>query len=300
MDGTVSILEAFAAGGHTELDTARVYLGGEQEPWTASALTHFPENTFTVATKLMPQGPYNHTPAVLRSALEASMSALQTSQVELFYLHAADRNTPIEITMEAVNQLHKEGKFKSLGISNYSAYEVAEICMLCRERGWVRPSVFQARYNILSRGIEKELIHVCKRWGIDVVVYSPLAGGLLSGKYTADTIPTDDSRFSDKHTVGRLYIDRFFKPELFRAVSHLSVAAENHGLTMLEIALRWLVHHSALVFSKDGGNDGVIIGCSSLEQLRGNLEDLEKGPLPEEVVKACEEAWAIAMPAAPG
>jgi len=172
--------------------------------------------------------------------------------------------------------------------------------MLCRERGWVRPSVYQARYNILSRGIEKELIPVCRRWGIDVVVYNTVAGGLLSGKHTPDTIPADRSSFSDKHATGRLYADWYFKPELFRAVSHLSVAAQNHGLTMLEIALRWVVHHSALAFSKDGGNDGVIVGCSGLKQLRGNLEDLEKGPLPGEVVKACDEAWTIAMPAAPG
>jgi aflatoxin B1 aldehyde reductase len=88
-----------------------------------------------------------------------------------------------------------------------------------------------------------------------------------------------------------MYRDRYFQDNTFAALSHIEPIVAKHNLTLLETALRWCVHHSKLKFAKDGGNDGVIIGVSSLKQLEGNLADLEKGPLPEEVVKVLDEAW---------
>lgn len=163
--------------------------------------------------------------------------------------------------------------------------------MTCKYNGWVRPTIYQAMYNAITRGIEAELIPACQRYGLDVVVYNPLAGGLLSGKIkSADMVPAE-GRYSDSAALGKRYRERYFRDTTFRALQVIEKAVEEAGLTMSETALRWVVHHSALKI-KDG-NDGIIIGVSSIQQLDGNLTDLEKGPLPESVVKALDEAWAI-------
>lgn len=96
-----------------------------------------------------------------------------------------------------------------------------------------------------------------------------------------------------------MYRDRYFKDATFKALQLIEQAAQKHNLTLLEIALRWCIHHSALKTRVKGGNDGVIIGVSRLEQLEGNLADLEKGPLPDEVVETLDEAWLIAKSTAP-
>lgn len=88
-------------------------------------------------------------------------------------MHAPDRSVPFEETLEAVNEAYKEGKFKRLGLSNYTAFEVAEICTLCKERGWVKPSVYQGMYNAITRAIEEELFVACRKYGLDIVVYNP-------------------------------------------------------------------------------------------------------------------------------
>jgi len=147
-------------------------------------------------------------------------------------------------------------------------------------------------YNCITRGIETELVHACRRYGLDIVVYNPLAGGLLTGRIkSADDIPTE-GRFSDTSgRIGAMYRQRYFRDNTFKALHTIEEAAKKHGLTMTETALRWLVHHSVLNI-KDG-NDGILIGASSLKQLESNLNDFEKGPLPEEVVEATDRAWAL-------
>ena len=148
-----------------------------------------------------------------------------------------------------------------------------------------------------ARSLEQELIPACHRYGIDVVVYNPLAGGIFSGKYKSAEVPKE-GRYSDNSNTGALYRKRYFKDATFDALRLIEPVADKHNLTLVEIALRWCVHHSALKM-KDGGRDGVIIGVSNFGQLESNLKDLEKGPLPEEVVKALDEAWLVAKPTTP-
>lgn len=142
-------LDYFQQQGFNEVDTARVYIDGEQEAFTAKA--NWQSRGLTLATKWYPAQPGFHKPEVVREKLELSLKELQTDTVDIFYLHAADRATPFAETLEAVNQLHKEGKFVQLGLSNFTAFEVAEISILCAERGWVRPTIYQAMYNAISR-----------------------------------------------------------------------------------------------------------------------------------------------------
>jgi aflatoxin B1 aldehyde reductase len=147
-------------------------------------------------------------------------------------------------------------------------------------------------YNAITRSLELELIPACRRYGLDVVIYNPIAGGLFSGKYKTTDIPAS-GRYSDAvGSMGGMYRKRYFKDSTFKALQIIEPVVLKHNLTMVETALRWCVHHSALKMGKDG-NDGIIIGVSSIDQLDGNLKDVEKGPLPEEVLKALDEAWAV-------
>ena len=122
-----------------------------------------------------------------------------------------------------------------------------------------------------------------------------MAGGLFSGKIKSTDVPAEGRYSNTAARVGEMYRARYFKDATFDALRMIEPVAKKHNLTLLEIALRWCTHHSALKM-QDGGTDGVIIGVSSFEQLESNLKDLEKGPLPEEVVKVLDEAWMITKP----
>lgn len=185
-----------------------------------------------------------------------------------------------------------------LGLSNFTAFEVAEVVMLCKMNNWVRPSIYQGMYNAITRSIESELIPACRRYGLDVVIYNPIAGGIFSGKYKSAEVPAE-GRYSDKvGRMGGMYRARYFKDATFDALRLIEPVVEKHNLTLLETAFRWVVHHSALNI-KDGGRDGIIIGVSSFQQLESNLKDIEKGPLPEEVLKVLDEAWHVTKSSTP-
>lgn len=146
----------------------------------------------------------------------------------------------------------------------------------------------------IARNIETELVPVCRRYGLDIVIYNPLAGGLFSGKYKTKDIPAE-GRYSDHNGTGNNYRNRYFRDANFEALSLIEPVVEKHGLTLIETALRWVRHHSALKMD-DGGRDGILVGVSSFNQLETNLRDLQKGPLPEEVVEVLDQAWMVAKP----
>ena len=121
---------------------------GKQEAFSSEA--HWKERGLTLATKCYPSKPGMHKAAVIKEELNHSLKELNTDCVDIFYLHAADRSVNFEETLEAVNEMHKQGKFVQLGLSNFTAFEVAEVVILCRERGWVRPTIYQGMYNCIS------------------------------------------------------------------------------------------------------------------------------------------------------
>ncbi|KAL5340454.1 Aldo/keto reductase [Aspergillus crustosus] len=282
-------LDIFQRRGYSEVDTARSYDGGRQEAFTRQA--RWKERGLSLATKCYPVKPGTHQPENLEAELDKSLGELGSNSVDIFYLHGPDRATPYADTLRGLDKLYRQRKFKKLGLSNYSAFEVAEIVNIANERGWVRPTVYQAVYNAITRGIEDELIPCCRRYGIDLVIFNPVAGGFLSGKYKSTDTPSE-GRFSDRNQFqGKMYRDRYFKSSLFRALQLLEPVLEQHNLTMIEVALRWCIHHSALNIAD--GTDGVIIGFSSVEQLERNLDDFDKGPLPSEIVEALDQAWYV-------
>lgn len=288
VEETKQMFKLLQSYGYTELDTSRLYNDGMQESFTRE--TGVLNEGFTIATKVYPVEPGMHKPERLRELFERSLRELGQQSVKIFYLHAPDRSVPFKETIEEVNKLYEEGKFSIFGLSNYAAWEVAQISEICIANQWVRPRIYQGMYNALTRALEEELIPCCRYYGIDIVAYNPLAGGILSGRYSSCSEIPKDGRFSDSegNKSGKLYRDRYFNQVYLDAIDRLKPVLEKYDITLPETAFRWLVHHSKLR-SFDG--DGIIIGASSMEQLEANLKNLKKEPLPDEVVHALDEAW---------
>lgn len=290
LDSFKECLDYYQSRGYHEIDTARTYVNGLQESWTKSA--GYQDRGLSLATKWWPYSPGDHAKDKVKQALAKSLSELGVDSVDIFYLHAPDRTVPFAETLEACDQMYNEGKFKRLGLSNYAAWEVAEIWNVADQKGWVKPTVYQSMYNCLTRGMEEELVPCCRKYGLDILVYNLLAGGVLSGRYQSKETPDDGGRFSEVDpVVGRMYRERFFKDANFEALKLIKPVVEKHGLTLLEVAFRWTVHHSALKVLN--GHDGLVIGVSSLSQLQAAFDEVEKGPLPKEVVDVLDLAWGI-------
>lgn len=164
LDEYNSCLGYLQSNGYNEIDTARVYIGGQQEKFTADAKYY--DKGFTIATKCYPHEAGVHKAENLKATLNKSLSELGTKCVDIFYLHAPDRSVPFEETLQACDDLFKEGKFVTLGLSNYAAWEVAEIVNIARERKLVQPKIYQAMYNAITRAIEPELVPCCRKYGI--------------------------------------------------------------------------------------------------------------------------------------
>ncbi|KAI0034794.1 Aldo/keto reductase [Vararia minispora EC-137] len=287
------ILDVFQKHGHSEIDTARVYTMGTSEELIGK-IDHKGRGLL-LETKLYPwPGFTSHQPEDLRKFLDQSLKALNVDQLEMWYLHGPDRKVPYEVTLKTVNDLYKEGKFKRFGISNYMSWEVAEIVMLCRANGWVQPTVYQGIYNAILRGVEPELFPCLRKFGLSFYAFNALGGGFFTGKYgsISEEVPAG-TRFDPTKLQGRMYRVRYWNDAYFKAVEIARTGCEKHGLTMAEVALRWISNHSQLKREK---GDAIIIGASSVGHLEQNLVDLEKGPLPEDMLKVLDEAWAIVKP----
>uniref|UniRef100_A0A3Q3WX83 NADP-dependent oxidoreductase domain-containing protein n=1 Tax=Mola mola TaxID=94237 RepID=A0A3Q3WX83_MOLML len=289
---SLAMVKTFLDRGHRHVDTAFMYMDGRSEAVIGGM--NLP-TTVSIATKANPWNGKTLKPESVRSQLETSLQRLQTDRVDLFYLHAPDHQNPIQDTLRACNELHKEGKFKEFGLSNYAAWEVAEIVCICRHNNWIVPTVYQGMYNATTRQVETELLPCLRYYGMKFYAYNPLAGGLLTGKY----------KYEDKHSsqpAGRFfgntwataYQDRYWKQSHFQAIDlvlkALDTAYGSQKPTLTSAAMRWMYHHSQL---KGDHGDGVIIGMSTMEQLQQNLAASEEGPLDERVVAAFDEAWNL-------
>ncbi|KAL7947075.1 NADP-dependent oxidoreductase domain-containing protein [Trichoderma barbatum] len=288
---TTEILDVFQEFGHSEIDTARVYGGGSSENFLGQL--DWQKRGIVMDTKLSPNdGEYTHQPASVRQGLLDSLKALGTEKVDMWYLHAPDHNTPYEDTLREVNKLYEEGYFKRFGISNYSAWETAQICEICIRNGWKKPDVYQGVYNALHRAVEPELFPCLRNYGIAFYQYNPLAGGILTDKYTLDFQEHEEgSRFDPSRAQGVNYRSRYWNETYFKALDVARPVAAKLGISTAEAALRWSVHHSLM---KNEHGDAVIIGASSAQQLRENLTSLDEGPLPDELVAAFDEGWEVA------
>jgi len=217
LDDTKALLDVFQEHGHREIDTARVYGEGSSEEYLGNV--EWQKRGLIMDTKLYPtylrpamaKEHYSHSPDDLRAGLKASLSALKTDKLEMWYLHGPDRKTPFEDTLRTVNELYQEGKFKRFGISNFQAWEVAKICEICLKNGWVMPSVYQGLYNVWHRAVESELLPCLRNYNIALYCFNPLAGGFLTDRYKRNQEEFEKgSRFDPKRSQGQLHQGRYW------------------------------------------------------------------------------------------
>jgi 1-deoxyxylulose-5-phosphate synthase len=276
------MIEVCIESGINFLDTANVYNQGASEEMLGRVIGSRRRN-FILASKVRskmgdaPDLAGLSRPAILR-AIDDSLRRLRTDYLDLYYLHLPDYSVPIEESLDAMNEVVKQGKVRYLASSNYSAWQLTEMCWIAERKGYQAPWAAQPMYNLIARGIEQEYLPMCKHFGVSNIVYNPLAGGLLTGKHKREA-PIPGTRF-DKN---KMYMDRYWHPADFDAVDQLSEVAEKAGRSLLSMSLNWLYHHTAI--------DCIILGASRAEHLEQNLAALGDGPLAPETVQACDQVW---------
>ena len=247
------IVDASRDAGINAIDTADAYADGESERVTGRLVARDRER-WVLATKLAnPTGPGPNERGLSRGhmirALDGSLKRLGTDWVDILYLHKEDPTTPLEETVAAMHHLLGTGKVHYFGLSNFRAWRVARISEMCRSAGVPVPIVCQPPYNAMTRGIETELLPCCAHYGLGVVAYSPLARGVLSGKYVPDAPPPEGSRAGrgDKRI-----LQTEFRAESLVLAQKVVEHARSRGRTPLQFALGW-VWNNALVHGVIGG-----------------------------------------------
>ena len=292
-----AVTRAFLEHGHTKIDMAFVYSDSQSKTILGGLGLGLggSDSRVKIDTKANPLFGNSLKPDSLWFQLETSLKWLQCPRVDLFYLLMPDHSTPVEETLSACHQLHQEGKFLDLGLSNYATWEVAKICNLCKSNGWTLPTVYQGMYNATTQQVKTQLFPCLRHSGLRFYAFNPLAGGLLTGKY----------KYEDKdgkQPMGRffgtqwaeIYRNRFWKKHHFDGIAQVEKALQAaYGASapsMTSAALWWMYHHSQL---QGAHGDTVILGMSSLEQLEQNLAAAEEGPLEPDVVEAFNQAWHL-------
>ncbi len=283
------MLKLFGDAGHDEIDTAHTYCDGKTERMLGRLLPAAGARQFYTASKVSPWNDGGLEPRQVEKQFAEILERLGRERIDLLYLHAPDLDTPVARTLEACHELHAAGRFTEFGLSNYAAWQVAEVVELCRRHGWMEPRVYQGMYNALTRDVERELFPCLRNYGLRFYAYNPLAGGLLTGKYRdLDALP-DSGRFTEKTH----YRERYWKREYFDVLRGLDDACRERGLTPTEVALGWLVNHSRLAAES---GDGIILGVSKLEHLEANLAASRTPALDPALIEILDRGWEIIKP----
>ena len=280
-----AFVNAFLDAGYDELDTAFVYNEGNCERLLGEVLPRL-DRPFRIATKVNPRISGRLDAEAAYMQVNESLERMKLPAVDTVCLHFPDPATPVEGVLGAMAELHEQGKFRELGLSNFPAWMVADVWHICDRHGWVRPTVFEGVYNPLTRRAEAELNDCLNSFGMRFYAYNPMCGGLLSGRYGKFEDAPTDGRFTHRPN----YQGRYWKKSFFDAVDLIKAAASACGITSIEASYRWLAYHSML--NGDRG-DAILVGASKLNHLRQNMETVKAGPLPEKVAQAFEEAWAV-------
>lgn len=278
-------VNTFLNAGYTELDTAYVYNEGNCERLLGDVLPNL-EKTYKIATKVNPRISGRLDADAAYKQVNESLERLKLSSVDTVYLHFPDPATPVESVLSAMADLHSQGKFRELGLSNFPAWMVADVWHLCDKKGWVKPTIFEGIYNPLTRKAEIELNACLNHFGMRFYAYNPMAGGLLTGRYGKFEDAPTDGRFTHRPN----YQNRYWKKSFFEAVDLLKAECKKNGITIIEAVYRWLAYHSMLNAERC---DAIIIGASKLNHLKQNMDAVNAGELPESVLDVFTKAWEI-------
>ncbi|WP_406690047.1 aldo/keto reductase [Saccharopolyspora sp. ID03-671] len=281
------MLDTALDAGINAVDTANGYAGGDTERILGELLPARRDRV-SLATKAgMPHPDAGEhaplSPKGLRAGLDGSLSRLGVERVDLFYLHQPDRATPLADTLATLADLVAEGKIGAWGVSNFAAWQIAELRHVADEVGAPRPVVAQQLYNLLARRVEEEYVEFAQVTGLLTVVYNPLAGGLLTGRHSFERDPSS-GRFADSRLAG-MYRERYWDERLFDAIARLASIADDAGIPLVDLALRWVLSKPV--------TSALLLGGSKVEQLEANIAALGAGALPADVVDACDEVGAF-------
>jgi Predicted oxidoreductases (related to aryl-alcohol dehydrogenases) len=280
---SLAIMDYAYDNGMNFWDTANVYNQGESERVVGKALKGR-RDRIILATKVygqMGDNPFDKglSRRNILSAVDASLKRLDTDYIDLYYMHAPDYETKMEESLEAMSGLVKAGKVRYIGVSNFAAWQVADMLAICDKRGYVAPIISQNVYNAITRGIETELVPFLKAHELGMAVYNPIAGGLLAGKHKAGT-PAENTRFANNSS----YYSRYWSDENFMAVEKLMKIATDNDMSILELAMKWCMNRP--------GVTSVISGVSKMEQLKQNISSLEGAELSDGIMQKCDEIWS--------
>jgi 1-deoxyxylulose-5-phosphate synthase len=242
------------------IDTANVYGRGASETLLGEALAGRERSSYVLATKVyfpMSDSDSGLSAAQIQKQIDASLQRLQTDYVDLYQCHRYDANTPLHETMDALAEVVRAGKARAIGFSEWPAEKIDESLELASVR-WISS---QPQYSMLWRSPEAEVIPLCAREGISQIVWSPLAQGVLTGKYRAGEPPPADSRAASDSMSG--FIDRLVEPRVLEAVERLKPIAQQAGLTMVQLALAWVLREPNVA--------SAIVGASRPEQVHANV-----------------------------
>jgi aryl-alcohol dehydrogenase-like predicted oxidoreductase len=255
---------AFEAGVNF-IDTANVYATGAAESFLGDVLTSRPRDSYVLATKLyFPMDDTGENQGLSREQvhkqIDLSLARLQTDHVDLYQCHRYDTSTPLEETMEALDEVVRAGKARYLGFSEWSAEQIQSSLDLSREHGWAKFVSSQPQYSMLHREPEGEVIPLCAANGISQIVWSPLAQGALTGKYKPGEAPPPGSRATSDR-MGSMMGDKL-GDEVLTRVQRLVPVAERLGITMAQLALAWVLREANVA--------SAIVGASRPAQVHDN------------------------------
>ncbi|EGF30773.1 Oxidoreductase [Oxalobacteraceae bacterium IMCC9480] len=246
------------------IDTADVYAGGLSEQITGQALKNLkiPRDEVIVATKVFGEtGPGQNARGASRGhildGVKASLQRLQLDHIDLYQIHGFDPATPIEETLRALDQLVRHGHVRYIGVSNWAAWQIAKAIGISERLGLARIESLQAHYTIASRDLERELIPMLRSEGVGLMVWSPLAGGLLSGKYGREKQAEAGSRRTN------FDFPPVNKERAWDCIDVMHPIASAHGVSVAQIALAWLLHQRQVT--------SVIVGAKRPDQLADNI-----------------------------
>ena len=252
-DATRTVVEAALDAGVTFVDTAATYGSGDSERFLGEILEGR-RGEVVVATKFgWGQEAGDGSAETARASLERSLERLRTDFVDLYYLHKPDPGTPIAETLEALDELVRDGKARAIGCSNFSAAQLAEADRVARENDLVRFTVLQNHYSVIRRDDDEDVLPLCRDLNVSYIPYFPLASGLLTGKYHR----------GEPAPVGTRLAGREIEDERFDRVEACAVFAEEHGHSLHELAI--------CALASTPGVGSIIAGATKPEQVRANV-----------------------------
>ncbi len=275
--------------GVTFFDTANVYARGRAEEVVGRTIAEFAREQIVLATKVyftMGDGPNDRglSRKHVREQIDASLRRLNVDYVDLYQCHRYDASTPLEETVRVMDDLVRAGKILYWGVSEWTADQIAAACDLARARGWAEPVSNQPQYSALWRRIEPRVLPTCREYGLGNVVWSPLAMGILTGKYTDASKPPAGSRAAGR---SKDMMEDYFTQPVLDAVQRLQPLAAEAGCTLAQLALAWCLRDEVVC--------SVIVGATRPEQVDDNVAaaDLDLDP---ELLRRMDDILAPVAP----